>query len=192
MTALDVLLLSSGPAALDDVRADLEAAGHRVLRCHDREATAPFPCSAVADHTCPLDGMGADVALDVRWEAAPEPTAWENGVSCARRADVPLVVAGAIAGQPFGDHASVVIDGTATLVAAVEQAAERDRARKEAAIEAACGSPVSLTREGDRVHVVVADPALRANVAARAGGAARRLAPGATHVTVSFSPPAGG
>lgn len=196
MTALDVLLLASGPARLDDVRAQLEDAGHRVVRCHPDGAREAFPCDAVAGRGCPLDGAGVDVALDVRSTAWPEPTAWEAGASCARRVGVPLVVAGDTATQPFGEHAEVVLDGRYALGAAVKLAADRARAAREASVEAVCGAPVTLTRDGDRVHVVVhASPegaSARTMLATRAGGAARAVSRGASRLTVSFSAPAAG
>lgn len=190
MTALDVLLLSNGPAALDGVTADLEAAGHRVVRCHPVGTTAAWPCVALVGGPCPLEDAGIDVALDVRTAVSSGTSPWEDGVACARRDGVPLVVAGRTAFQPFADHASVVVEGTADVVAAVEDAAARSRALAEADVEALCGAPVTLTRQGGHLHVQVHEPSDsprdRAMTASRAAVAARSTAPRASHLTVSL------
>lgn len=190
MTALDVLLLSNGPAALDGVTADLEAAGHRVVRCHPVGSTSAWPCVALVGGSCPLDGAGVDVALDVRTAVSSGTSPWEDGVACARRDGLPLVVAGRTAFQPFADHASVVVEGIADVVPTVETAAERSRALAEADIEALCGAPVTMSRMGGHVHVQVhvptGSPRDRSMIATRAAVAARTASPKASHLTVSL------
>lgn len=196
MTALDVLLLSTGPDRLAEIVADLEAAGHTVVRCHADDAAGAFPCVGLAGPGCPLERGGVDVALDVRTGAWPQPTAWESGAACARRHGVPLVVAGFTADQPFAEHAEVVHEGTYALAAAVRHGADRGRAAREWAVEQVCGAPVTISRQGDRTHVVVhAAPdgvGARTMLATRAGGAARTVTPDAARLTVSFSEPAAG
>ena len=99
-----VLVVESDRHTADQAIADLRAAGHEVARCHERGLPA-FPCNALADGgTCPLDsGSGVDVLLDYRAHPHPRPTRFEDGVCCALRHQIPIVVAGASALNPF-DH----------------------------------------------------------------------------------------
>jgi len=194
MSALDVLLLSNGPAALTDVTAELEAAGHRVVRCHPATATAAWPCAALVGEPCPLEG-GVDVALDVRMAVSSGTSPWEDGVACAAREDVPIVLAGRTAMHPFGSHPTLVVEGRERLADAVERAAELARTEREASVQAVCGAPVTLHRDGSHLHVDVfatpATPAERGMLATRAAGAARSITPRATHVTVAVKEPVG-
>jgi hypothetical protein len=97
---LDVLVLESHPHAATMAVADLEAAGHRVHRCH-RPGDRGFPCVGVTDPTaCPI-ANGVDVALVVRRRVSPRPTPLEGGVSCAIRAGVPVVEEGPDTLDPF-------------------------------------------------------------------------------------------
>lgn len=90
---LDVLVLENGRGGARLATEELEAAGHRVHRCHD-PAAPTFPCRGIDDPTdCPLEGP-IDVALLVRHHIHPHPSALEDGVACAIRAGVPLVEQG--------------------------------------------------------------------------------------------------
>lgn len=90
---LDVLVLENGRGGARLATEELEAAGHRVHRCHD-PAASTFPCVGIDDRSeCPLEGP-VDVALLVRHHIHPHPSALEDGVACAIRAGVPLVEQG--------------------------------------------------------------------------------------------------
>jgi hypothetical protein len=97
---LDVLVIESRPRiAAVAVRA-LEAAGHRVHRCYD-DPDAAGPCRGLASPPdCPVDGS-VDVALVVRPGHSEAPAHFEEGVSCAVRAHVPVVELGADEAEPF-------------------------------------------------------------------------------------------
>lgn len=98
--ALDVLVVESELRAADSAVAELEAAGHRVHRCHD-EGTHGFACNGVADSgSCPIDDH-IDVAWVVRSRVRPTPTALEYGVRCAIRAGIPIVEDGSETLDPF-------------------------------------------------------------------------------------------
>jgi hypothetical protein len=132
---LNVLVLESDRGAADRAIADLTAAGHRVARCHDGEAPA-FPCAAL-NGGCPLRNETIDVALAVRRHPRLQPAPQEDGVTCALRTHVPLVVAGATALNPFDDYAAAVVRDPDDIVAACERAARQPLpAHTRAAVEA--------------------------------------------------------
>src|SRR5215831_9597160 len=95
------LLLESDAHAGAHVERALESAGHTVVRCHEAGGPA-FPCRALSDPgSCPLDAPGGvDVAVVFR-HPHPKPTAYEDGVTCALRRDVPVVIAGSPLLNPY-------------------------------------------------------------------------------------------
>ena len=107
-----VLVVESDRRAADEAITDLQAAGHRVVRCHEADLPA-FPCNALCDQgSCPLETKErVDVVLDFRAHPYPKPTSFEDGVSCALRHHVPLVVAGTSALNPFDKWTTVIADG---------------------------------------------------------------------------------
>ena len=87
-----VLVVGSVPVSAQSATDELEAAGHEVLRCHE-EAGPAFPCAALAEgRRCPLEGEPIDVVLDVHDARTMAPSAYEDGVACAIRQHVPVVV----------------------------------------------------------------------------------------------------
>ena len=120
--SLNVLVLESDRGAATEAVADLEAAGHRVLRCHDGESPA-FPCSALTEEGCPLRHNIVDVALTVRRRPRSQPAPQEDGVTCALRTHVPLVVAGATVLNPYEGFATEITNDPADVVDACERAA---------------------------------------------------------------------
>lgn len=95
-----MLLLENRPGVGVTEQAALEAAGHRVHRCHEVTDDG-FSCvGMVGDRRCPLDDA-IDVALLVRRGVSPRPTPLEDGVRCATRHDVPIVEHGPDALDPF-------------------------------------------------------------------------------------------
>jgi len=119
-----VLVLEAEPGAADRAAAALEAASHTVDRCHDAGATG-FPCRAV-DGTgpCPLETQPVAVALTVR-PSGSSVGAIEDGVACAIRANVPLVVAGETDDNPYAQWTAAIAPGAhdEDVVAACERAA---------------------------------------------------------------------
>jgi hypothetical protein len=123
MNALNVLVLESERNAADAARAELAAAGHHTLRCHEPGAPA-FPCNGVAcDRTCPFDSEIVDVVLDVRPRPRSQPSPIEDGVSCALRRHVPVVVAGPEVLNPYADVATELIGSHEDVVGACVRAA---------------------------------------------------------------------
>ena len=120
---LNVLVLESDPGAATIARHELEGAGHTVRMCHEPGCDA-FPCNALRDdRTCPIVGQPIDVALDIRRRPRTQPTIREDGVACAIREHVPLVVAGPTMFSPFAQYATEMSDDTCDVVAACERAA---------------------------------------------------------------------
>jgi hypothetical protein len=117
-----VLLLETDRHAGDGVARKLTGAGHQVLRCHETDLDA-FPCNALcAGGSCPLEHReSVDVVVTFRAHAYPRPRPFEDGVSCALRHDVPLVVTGTTALNPF-DRWTTEITPPDDIVAACERA----------------------------------------------------------------------
>jgi hypothetical protein len=132
-----VLLMETDRHAGDDAARRLQAARHEVVRCHEPGAAA-FPCNALSGVPCPLDqGAPVDVALTVRAHPHPRPSSYEDGVTCALRRFVPLVVAGRAALSPFERWSTTVADGTDDVVDACERAASSPIAPLSVRAEAA-------------------------------------------------------
>lgn len=88
-----VLVTESKPGAAGDVRVSLVLRGHQVFTCH-ADGADDFTCVGAHDGgTCPLDLGMVDVVVDVRGDDDGFTTR-EYGVVCARRAHVPVVIAG--------------------------------------------------------------------------------------------------
>lgn len=104
-----VLVVESDRDSAHKAIVDLQAAGHRVVRCHEADLPA-FPCNALCDNgTCPIETTeSVDVVLDHRAHPYPRPTAFEDGVSCALRRHIPLVVTGTSALNPFDKWTTAV------------------------------------------------------------------------------------
>jgi hypothetical protein len=165
-----VLLVESDRHAADRAIADLRAAGHEIVRCHEADLPA-FPCNALCDGgACPLDSdRGVDVVLDYRAHPYPRPTAYEDGVSCALRREIPVVVAGASALNPFDKWTSAIASSD-SVVEPCERAATapienlvtlaRAKVRQLLADDPAVAddSDVIVTRDAGRLEAVVLLP----------------------------------
>ncbi len=198
-----IVVLESDPGSAGAVRAGLEQAGHTVVRCHDPQRPT-FPCAGI-EQECPLDGPGADAAVVVRSAARQTPTGYENGVTCAVRQRVPLVVVSPTGASPYARYAEAVLDGedVGAVVAAVAQAATGRSAGHEAAATAAVhqvlahhgiehlagGIAVEVRRSpvGLDVRLRLApevSPALRGELADRVHAAVRAYDPAAHRLDV--------
>ena len=165
-----VLVLESEPGAADRAAAALEAASHTVARCHDAGDPA-FPCRALEDgSTCPLEQDPVDVVLTVR-SPGDAPNALEDGVACAIRAHIPLVVAGDSEAGPYGPWATAtvgaeddVVDACATAATAPlvrHSRAGTERLRELLAhngVPDAESAKVEVTRRNGRLRVLLQVP----------------------------------
>jgi hypothetical protein len=126
-----VLLLEGETGVAEEAAGQLTASGHEVARCHDAGSPA-FPCNGLADgHECPLDNGPVDVAVVVRAERHPEPTAGEDGARCALRRHIPLVMVGEAHASPYEEWTSVYAAGPEAVVSAVERAGSAPLARHD-------------------------------------------------------------
>jgi hypothetical protein len=120
---LNVLVVEGTRGAADEACHELIDAGHHVQRCHDRDAP-PFPCAGIAaGRGCPLDRGDIDVAVGVRTSARAEQLASDDGVRCAIRNRVPLVLAGTPAASPYRAYATEIVERAYGVVDACERAA---------------------------------------------------------------------
>jgi hypothetical protein len=123
MEPLNVLVVESERDAAAYAVDSLTAAGHTIVRCHEAGKPA-FPCNAIVEgRKCPLEASIVDVVLDVRPRPRSQPSPLEDGVTCALRQHVPVVVAGSPVLNPFADYATAVVERDADLVGACERAA---------------------------------------------------------------------
>lgn len=120
---LQVLVVESSPGAADDACDELTAAGHTVRRCYARDAK-PFPCNGIAEgEQCPFDDGGVDVAIGVRRFPHARTSSMEDGLRCAIRKRVPVVLAGANVLSPYVDYAAETTEHTRRVVATCERVA---------------------------------------------------------------------
>jgi hypothetical protein len=116
------VLMSEAASSIGRLAAEaLADAGHVVHACHEPGMTG-FACVALRGRPCPLETHPIDVALAARPYPVSTPLVSEDGVRCAARRHVPLVVAGAIPPNPFAPWTTVEQPGF-DVVEAVETAA---------------------------------------------------------------------
>lgn len=118
---MKVLVLETESGVAEGAVRRLQGAGHYVFRCHDHPGQ-PFPCVALDRRGCPLQDEAIDVALTVRAVPGADPAPLEDGVACALRSRVPLVVAGESDGHPYERWHAVAVAGS-EVVEACERAA---------------------------------------------------------------------
>ena len=198
-----LVLDSDGEGGGRKAAATLTAAGHEVHRCHE-DGTPAFPCNGLGGEApCPLDGV-IDVAVVVREHPWPRPTAREDGVTCALRHAVPLVVAGRTALDPFNGWATETTEGADGLAEACERAAQSSLPRHvEAAAAMAAevierhglptdGLAADVRRRDGRLRVAITidapvDAGLAGMVATRVVGRLRQIDRYALAVDVSVN-----
>lgn len=134
-TSLNLLVLESHSGVADRSIEALEAAGHRVHRCH--EGGRAFPCVGVTTpHECPIDHH-VDAALLVRRGVAPATTPLEDGVPCALRAGIPVVEDGTDLLDPYAEHITTRVATGESVVDACERAVVEAMQPLEADVAAA-------------------------------------------------------
>ena len=135
---LDVLVIESHPHVASEAIRHLEAEGHRVHRCYE-EPDKGFPCRGLASPPdCPID-TSVDVALVVRAGYAPAPSHFEEGVSCAVRAHVPIVERGPEQVDPFRPWITVRVPPDGDVSDACTQAVAESYAPIRRAVQARIG-----------------------------------------------------
>jgi hypothetical protein len=197
---MQVLVNESELHAAGLAMAQLEALGHQVERCHDPEDEHGFPCVGLSTGDCPLERGEVDVALTVRGPSHPRPTPLEDGITCALRKRVPVVVAGRTTPNPFAAFGAVVAEPD--VVGACERAAAARRADYEAVAAKALDwtlryrdlpfatARAAVRRGGAGLHVTLSVPAetpkiVRDMAAVRVVGALRAFDPSARRIDIT-------
>ncbi len=205
---MDVLVLETESGSADWTTDELTDRGHRVSRCHEPGRPA-FPCRALEGQgPCPLGDPGIDVAVTVRAHPGTRPAPREDGVACALRARVPLVVAGRVALNPYEEWASEVVeDGDVAgacerILAApsrahtqVAQAALREALQRRATSSGGADAVVRRDRHGVGVRLVGLDRldrSVRGLVAAEVAAALRAFDPQTPRIDISLACEIGG
>lgn len=99
---MKVLVVETEPHAAAMAMAQLDTSGHQIERCHEPDQDAAgFPCFGLSSGRCPIEDGDIDVVLTVRGPSHPGPSPLEDGVTCALRRQVPVVVAGRTTPNPF-------------------------------------------------------------------------------------------
>src|SRR6266508_2401544 len=198
---MDVLVLETEPGSADWTTDELTDRGHRVSRCHEPGRPA-FPCRALEGQgPCPLSDPGIDVAVTVRAHPGTRPSPREDGVACALRARVPVVVAGRVALNPYEEWADEVVEDGDVVGACervvgapsrahtqVAQTAVREALRRRAGSADGADAVVFRNRHGLRVRldgVDRLDQKIRGLVAAEVAAALRAFDAQAPRIDIS-------
>ncbi len=201
---MDVLVTESIAGAAQAAAHELEAAGHRVHRCHEDGAPL-FPCNGLTGD-CPLDSGTIDLVLAVRPHVRTNPAAGEDGVTCGLRRRIPVAVTGQSVMNPFEAFGADPVDGD--LVAecvriATSRRPGHEAAAREIVVETlqvegmpTAGAEVSVRRVADRLQVeVLVDESVpvraREVIAVRVVGRLREYDPAAGGIDVSTGVAAG-
>ncbi len=194
-----VLVSEASPNGADAVAMQLAAAGHDVVRCHAEGAPA-FPCTGLAGDGCPVED-GVDVAVTVRTHPRSTPSPTEDGVICALRRRVPVVVAGRTLFQPFSGFDVTEVDPENDVVAVVEGVAADRRtqhenvaqplledALKRGGVDGPARAMITRSRSGLTVHLLVppeTSTRLRSQASVRVVGGIRAYDPAAPQIDVT-------
>ncbi len=197
---MEVLVLESEPGAAAVAIADLEAAGHRVKRCHEPDDRS-FACAGLDPGRCPLEDDAIDVVLTVRAHAGRRPSPLEDGVTCALRRRVPVVVAGRTTIDPFAQF-PVTVTGIDDVVGTCERVATGHQPQHEGvavkALDQTLGlagiptesAAASVRRTGDGLQITLHVPEetpkkVRDVASVRVAGAVRAFDPHARHIEIA-------
>ena len=164
---MDVLVTESASGAAEAAARELEAAGHRVHRCHDTSSPT-FPCAGLTGE-CPLEAGAIDLVLTVRGHVRTTPAPTEDGVTCGLRYRVPVAVTGQTMMNPFEEFGAEAVDADDLVAACERVASSRRTGHEEVAIAvvrdtlAVEGHPtepsdVAVQRIGGRLRVQVTVP----------------------------------
>jgi hypothetical protein len=198
-----VLVVGTLPAAIERAAAELEAAGHEVVQCHDG-AEAAFPCAGLIEgRECPLDVGPVDVVVTARDVTWTRPAPYEEGAVCALRRHTPLVSLHDH-NDPFARWTCREVTLVGDLPAAVEEAAAAPLPNHSAVASAAAesvavaagvdptgiGAVVHRSRGALKVKLTLTPAAsdLEGTIAARVMTALREIDTSATGIDIGVDP----
>ncbi|HVM08542.1 MAG TPA: hypothetical protein VM345_08775 [Acidimicrobiales bacterium] len=168
----------------------LHADGHAVHRCHDQRDLG-LACSALRGGACPLESEPIDVAVTVRTDEGVRPQIGDDGVFCAIRRRLPVVVAGTARTHPFLRFAHTRPRAGQSLADAVEAATASlpDHSRVATLEAQRCAGPDAIAtvtrRHGGLFVEIDAVGDKRERTAVRVAGAVRAFDPYAPSIDVS-------
>jgi hypothetical protein len=168
----------------------LHAAGHVVHRCHDQRDLG-LACAALRGGACPLEAEPIDVAVTVRTEEGVRPQIGDDGVFCAIRRRVPVVVAGAVRTHPFLRFPHTRASAGQSLVESVDAAVATlaDHTRVATLEAQRCVGPDAMAtvtrRHGGLFIELDGVGEKRERAAVRVAGAVRAFDPYAPSIDVS-------
>ena len=190
---MHVLFSEAITTAASHASAELARAGHTIESCHELRDLG-FACAALRGDGCPLEQKDIDVAVSVRTVDGPEPLPGDDGIFCALRHHVPVVVAGDVRAHPFlrfshwrsspGEPLRQTVETAARAELPEHSAAATAEARRAAGPDAL--ARVWRSHGGLRVHIEHAGPR-RDRVSVRVAGVLRELDPYARSINVSAS-----
>jgi len=128
----------------------LRAGGHQITTCDSPDGHGPMACAALRGEPCPIETRPVDVALHVTTELAGTPSIEDEGILCALRQFIPLVVANYDTADPASTG-----DGFAPWAAAVCAPADVEKTLAWAA-----AAPL-------RIHIAAAAEAANAVLASK-------------------------
>ena len=169
---------------------ELTAAGHIVHSCHGPGDLGTV-CPALRGGACPLEHSNVDVAVTVRRSNATEAAPIDDGVFCALRRHVPVVVAGETNAHPFARYPHDRVGDPRLLPAAVDAAAAELRdhtvvATAEARRAAGPQAFATVRRQHGGLHVTLVNAGPKAaRTAVRVAGVVRAFDPYAKSIDVT-------
>jgi hypothetical protein len=106
---MDVLFSHTSTPGAVAAAEDLERRGHRVVVCHPDGGSA---CVGLTGGVCPLDADAVDAAVAIRPVGAGSSPGLDDGIICAARRGIPVVVGGDPTDNPFGPWTAAEEEGS--------------------------------------------------------------------------------
>ena len=148
---MHVLMPATAAPAAQILAEELEERGHPVHRCHESDDTG-IGCSVLRGRECPIEQWPIDMVVAVRESSSGDSGPLDDGIVCAIRTRLPLIVGGATAGNPFRAW-SVEVPGRVTVDKVTEVAARPLAVHSQVATEALREYLGEVATPEDRVDV---------------------------------------
>lgn len=166
---MEILMSHVRDAEARTVAGELRSHGHTVVTCDDESSVYAFCCAALRGDPCPIEFGHVDAVVHVTEDVATEPAITDEGVLCALRQHIPLVVVtegGSVVTPPHTAFASwaAAVCGLARLEETLADVAGRPlELHSVAACEAAndvlavhgidASYDAEVRREGGHLHI---------------------------------------
>jgi len=140
---MEILMTQLRDDRARSVAVSLMERGHEVSTCAEGHDDSTFACAALRGDACPIDARPVDIAVHVPFDGNAEPGIEDEGVLCALRQHIPLVLVaeGPVPVLPDGDGfapwAAAICEPSALEATLVQVLAEPLELHSVAATEAA-------------------------------------------------------